>query len=243
MRKSRWPFVSVIVVLILMIAVSCGSEDKNTDEEEQQAATKRESREKKRTTAEAETTDNPETVTEEDIMDFPDISISQPEIEFIDAEEYYRENGELLDSIDIHEQDAMLTEMEVCKLFAERGFTDCVITTSVDEDGNLIDTKEISDTSKEKHPVYEADYIGPDGNIWSLMVNSDKIFAIPVLYNFQSENAVTTCIAEDDTITSYDYSAKKFYTLVPSEEALIVKKTERIDVDALAGFTMEELEK
>ena len=170
------------------------------------------------------------------------LNIPQPEIEFVDAEEYYKENGELIDSFAIRKADAMLSESEVCAMLKERGFTDLTITTNIDEKGRIIDPIGISEKSDTKHPVYETDYFTPDGMPWIITVISDKITANPVYYNFQS-GKTPMIIIEDENVTSYDYDSKKFYVTVPSESALITRRVERIDAETLATMTVEELSK
>lgn len=164
------------------------------------------------------------------------------DIKPIDAEAYFKENGEILSVIDVNDLTDVTTEKESIELFTDRGFTEYPITTNYSIDGNYFDEKEIEKSSNEKHPVYATYYVSSDGDLWTIELINGCVTAYPVSYNMESEADVPTIIVETDTIISYDGVTNKFFETVPKESAMIVKKIDRIESTSLERLTKEGID-
>jgi hypothetical protein len=162
-------------------------------------------------------------------------------IEMRDADEYFEENGEIKEIVDIKKSGIMLSESKLYKELKRRGFSDCKTTSSYDAKGNIIDEIDVSSKSNDKHPVYEVNYTSSNGVSWVIMIIGDCFVANPLSYNLQASVSVMVCYAEKDTITSYDSVSKQFYMTVPSESVLIVRHIDKITSEALDKLTMEEI--
>ena len=173
----------------------------------------------------------------------PDLNLPKPEVETQDAKTYYEERGTIVETADLSQSNVMLSEAEVYKMLTERGFDQNPITTSLDRNGDYIDEKRISSSSKDKHPVYETEYTSADGMSWIIMVISDKVVADPIYFNFVSQKYAETIVAENENVTSYDGVTKQFFVTSPSEAALIIKRVDKITSQSLDRMTMEELNK
>lgn len=165
------------------------------------------------------------------------------EAEYIDAEEYFENNSEVMSEINAKDSKDVKTEKETVEELATRGFKDLAITTEYDMEGEYITEKDISDSSTDKHPIYIMMYATDIGDIWSIVVINGCVVANPISYNMQSTREALLIISETDTVMSYDNVTNKFFETKPSESELIVKKVNKIDVKTLKTLTIEELDK
>lgn len=165
------------------------------------------------------------------------------DIKPIDAEAYFKENGEIVSVIDANDSTDVTTEKESMELFTDRGFTEYPITTNYSMDGKYSDEKEIEESSAEKHPMFTTYYVCESGDLWTIELVNGCITAYPVSYNEQSESEVPVIISETDTTYSYDSITNKFYETIPKDTALIVKKIDRIDSASLESLTKEGIDK
>ena len=172
---------------------------------------------------------------ENDIYDTTDIDPAE------DPEAYFKNNSQLIDSIPADESEDTTTEEETVRLLRDRGFGDIAISSTYTMDGTYIETDEISDSSYETHPTYEALYQASSGDIWCIYLYNGQLMANPLSYNEQSTEAVLTIISESDTVTSYSSATNTFYVNIPDESQLIVKQIPKISASALDALTVEEI--
>ena len=170
-------------------------------------------------------------------------SNEKTDIEPIDAEAYFKENGEVVSVIDANESTDVTTEKEAQDLFTERGFTEYPITTNYTMGGNYTDEKEIDGTSEELHPMYTSYYVNSDGDLWTIELINGCITAYPVSYIEQSGSEIPMIFVETDTVYSYDSVTNKFYETIPKDTAIVVKKIDKIDSSALDKLTKEGIDK
>lgn len=161
----------------------------------------------------------------------------------IDADSYFRNNSSIVSEIRVNDSNNVSTEMEVYNNFAGRGFQVSCIETEYSMDGTYYSTKFISNTSQEKHPIYQMEYVAENGSVWTILEINGTVMAYPVSYNMQSSSNVQVIISEKDTVMSYDSRTGKFYETIPKESELIVKKASRIDVETIENLTDGEIDK
>lgn len=138
----------------------------------------------------------------------------------------------------------LLTEAEAAREFKARGFTVEPVTASYTADGEYTDVQEISADSKNKHPYYETYYRSSSGVIWGIVLMGDTFCAEPITYNADTIWDVPHELSESGIFTAYDGSSNAFYTVSPDEDALIVKRIDRIDagtLEELGAWEVEEL--
>ena len=135
---------------------------------------------------------------------------------------------------------AMLSEADILHMLEDRGFKDTLVTTSFDTDGNGTEPVEVT-SSDARHPVYEANYVSPNGMVWVVSVTLDSIMANPISYNMKAGDAAMTVLVERDSFIQYDETARQFITQTLSESSYIIRKADRIDADTLSAVTQEDL--
>lgn len=163
------------------------------------------------------------------------------EIETIDAESYFKENGEIVSTVDANDSKDVMTEKEVFNCITDRGFSELTITTDYLMNGNHIDEPiEIDGNSSEKHPAYMGQYISISGEYWSILIYNGTIMAYPLSYNLQEGIEVAAAISESDTIMSYDNMTNTFYETIPNDAVLKVIKVDKIDAQTLDKLTVKE---
>lgn len=161
---------------------------------------------------------------------------SKAENERPNADAYYEENAELIDSYSILQSKDVLTEKSIENILNERGFLDYPIYFEYSMDGEYKGTIETSGLD-EKHPTYQTYYVTKNNEIWTIMVINDSIVANPVTYNMQEEKNAQVIFTETDIITSYDSATNKFYESIPNESEVIVKKVNKIEANTLEKLT------
>lgn len=160
-------------------------------------------------------------------------------IEYPDAEEYFKENSKVLQVVSAKESTNVLSEKEVTKLLYERGFTQNSITTSFSMNGDYGDDKVISESSSEKHPMYQTYYVSSGNKTWSIVVIDGSIMAYPLTYTGNNPNGATVTVSETKEIVSYDFSSNSFYRNIPNENNITVRVVDRIDSNTLDSLNME----
>ena len=174
--------------------------------------------------------------------DTSDDEIKNLGIEPVDAEAFYKENGEIISKTKATDSKNVTSEKETIEILTERGFTEYSITTNFSMDGSYVDEKEIEGSSSEAHPMYTTYYVSSGGDLWTIELINGCITAYPVSYNENSDLKVPTMICEDDTTVSYDSVTNTFFETIPSESSVIIKKIDKIDRDSLDKLTKEGID-
>lgn len=158
----------------------------------------------------------------------------------IDVEEYYRQNGKLLDKCRVNESDDVQNEIQAIEAFKVRGFAEFPIYSDYLMNGEYTGEIEVSGTN-EKHPSYQTSYVSSSGELWTIIMMNGSIIANPVSYNMNSNLGVQTVIAESDIIMGYDSETNMFYKIRINKSELIVKVIEKIDAQTLDKLTEERI--
>jgi len=175
------------------------------------------------------------------ILEF--IGITKPySITMVDADEYFESNSSVLAEIPVQDSEETLSEADVYGILTDRGFNQYSITTSYSIGGDYHEATDISETSAEKHPMYQTFYTAENGNVWSVIVINGTVMANPVSYNMEREMEVKVIISESTAITSYDSVTNKFYEIIPNKTTLTVKCVTEIDARTLDSLTFEEID-
>lgn len=179
---------------------------------------------------------NRETTSEKPVIEFDDDGMpvtSQYKVDHPDADEYFKNNSQIISETEADKSSSVISEEDASTFFSDRGFTAYPITSEYSIDGEIGESKEITDYSSTVHPIYQTIYLTAGGELWTVFLINDSIMANPVSYNMQSNKDVQVIISENDFVTSYDSVTNKFYKTTPNPSELIVKKIERIDAEAL----------
>lgn len=160
---------------------------------------------------------------------------------FSSAEEYYRNNAEVISVIDAEASNEMLTETQAIKLLEELGFVDYPITYEYLADGSYCTETRVSEDSTEMHPTYQTLYVSENDELWAVYVINGSIFANPVSFNYISDLDAQVLVSASDTLTSYDDETNKYYVTIPYESEIIIEIVDRIDAEVLDSLTVEEI--
>lgn len=158
----------------------------------------------------------------------------------VDAEEYYKEKSEIVDSYDVKSSDNVQSEKTAIEDIKGRGFEQYLISYEYSIDGEYTKEQEALNEN-EKHPIYQTYYASSNGELWTIITTNGSIIANPVSYNMQSEREVQLVIAESEIITGYDSHSNMFYETIPSESELTVYVVDKIDSKTLDSLTIEAL--
>lgn len=162
------------------------------------------------------------------------------EIGRIDADDYFEKNTEIVNKTIVSKSKIVYKEKDIFEELTQRGFVDYPITSDYSMNGEYTGIIEVSDSSTDRHPMYQTSYITENGDMWSIIVVNDRIMASPISYNEQSDSSVPMIISEQETIESYDSNTKKFYETIPKESVVYVKRVDRIDSQTLDKLFFSE---
>lgn len=136
--------------------------------------------------------------------------------------------------------DNTFSEEEVVQLLKNLGIytgdnTQREITTNYDMDGNYFRTKEISSTSKERHPYYTFWYMGGVlTSAWSVSVIGREIMAVPIGYDGTIPDLIAhNAVVENDTMLDYNNDENVFIREMPGEDKFVITKIEKINAKTL----------
>lgn len=164
------------------------------------------------------------------------------EVAWIDADEFYGSQAEIISRVKATSSETVHTEAEVCENFSSRGFSGCSITAEYSIDGEYLKEIEVSALKATKHPAYDCYYTTNSGDVWFLSEINGSLFAIPLSYQFEKESGGPIYFSETGTITGYDCVTNTFYEIVPYESTAIVKRVERINAETLESFSYEAID-
>ena len=155
--------------------------------------------------------------------------------------DYYRENSELLNVIDAKTSADNVTETDAASEFKERGFDQYPLEYNYTIDGEYLDDNEVSEASKDKHPMYYTYFTSESGEIWTVYLINGNISAYPTSYNMEADLKAELIVSESKNLMSYDAAENRFYETIPFDSAAVVKVVDRIDAETLNKLTLEEV--
>lgn len=147
------------------------------------------------------------------------------------------------------EEENTFSEEEVIQLLTERGLyneetASLKIITKYDINGNHLYKKEISSTSKEKHPEYSLVYNPESRNPnWEILVTGKDIIALPLAHDTIKNVARSNYVIEKESVLSYDSETHKFFRNILSEDLFALTKVKKIDkqtIEQLANTKFKE---
>lgn len=162
-------------------------------------------------------------------------------VEYPDVEKYFNENSTVLEVIPVNKSKDVFNEEDATDLLESRGFIEYEITSSYTMDGVYDDPVEVSDSSKDKHPIYETYYVSTNQELWTINIVDGVICAYPVSYVAAHPENVPVMVSESEEIISYDSSTNSFYKTIPNDNVLDVRVVNKIDAETLDSLTVEEL--
>ena len=166
---------------------------------------------------------------------------AEPDSTEISAEEYYKNNSQLLDIIKVEESEDILSENEVGSFLEKRGFGEYQVTYSYSIDGEYGDSTVISESSEDKHPTYQTIYVSENGEAWIIDIVNGAVFANPFDFNIDSDLGVQVLFSETEDFTSYDSETNSFFITIPNESEVHKIVVDSIDAETLDTFTIEEI--
>lgn len=161
--------------------------------------------------------------------------------DFIEAEEYFSNNSQLLDVIKVTESADLNSESDAMSNYDRRGFNKFPPYSEYDLEGNIYEAEKISNSSNEMHPLYAYDYESPNGDLWTVCLVNNDFMALPISFNYQSTLNAKLIISETEHMTVYDSQTNSFYINIPNEAQVIIKKVDNITTDLLDSLSVEVL--
>lgn len=155
---------------------------------------------------------------------------------------YYRENAEVIKTVNASKSTDVPTEEQVIAMLKERGFSADKVTYEYRMGGEYMGEKSIKGDPNKKRPMYMTDYYSAAGELWTIFVINGEIIANPVSYNIQSTRPVQLLVSEKNEITSYDHNTDTYYVTIPKSSAAVVKKIKKITAAALDKLTCEGID-
>lgn len=161
--------------------------------------------------------------------------------EAMSANDYYTNNGDLLEIIKADESNDVLNETEAKTFLDSRGLGDNAISYEYSITGNKIDETAVTEGSSDQHPMYQTVYMSENEETWIIYVINGSIFAYPVSFGLESDLGVELIFSESNTLTSYDDETNQFYVTIPFASVMIVETVETINAETLDSLTIEEI--
>ncbi len=157
------------------------------------------------------------------------------------AEDYYTQKSTVLETIDASASSEILTEAEAISLLHDRGFNQYPVKYSYSLDGIYRGETVAEETSNNRHPTYQTNYLSDTGILWTIHIVSGQIFASPVLLSLDDPFGKPILFSESSTLISYDNTTNKFFMTIPHEDTAIVRVVAKIDNTTLNNLTGEGL--
>lgn len=164
----------------------------------------------------------------------PDMETLKPDIEA-----YFEENSEIISVVSVKESPNTLSEKEAVEELKNRGFTEYPVFTNYNYDGEYNDASSVSETSDDKHPIYQTYFVTSKNELWVITSIDGTVSASPSSYNLAHADQVLVQVAEAEQIASYDCFSNSVYITIPKSTALDVRIVDRIDADTLESLDLE----
>ena len=170
-------------------------------------------------------------------------------VEPIVAEDYFNENGKILNRTPAKDSANLHTEAEAAQNLEGRGFTMYPVLPVWTMEGEKVEGNyaEVGGTptysTTTKHPMYTTYYLNTNNELWTVTEINGVVAAIPVTYNNEYAPEAQVIFVENDSVMSYDATTNMFYETVPNRTALIAYRIDRIDAAALDELTAWEIDR
>lgn len=230
MKKKR---TFLLILAAAAILTGCSDEDGSSSSSSSKSRRKKESR----TEAVSETEPDSEATTQ--------ITTEIDEDNMSSGEKFYNKYSEkLIKAEDVKSSDASMTEADAVRLFKSRGFTEFPITYDFDTDGKYTGENEASESSSDKHPIYQTRFLpAEDDVVWSVMLVGDSLMAEPISYSYENSDKPEIFFSEKDHMISFDDESNRYFFTVPKAEVINLQIVSEINAELLNKYTVKELEK
>lgn len=162
-------------------------------------------------------------------------------LEQVDAAAYFAQRARVLSVTDAADPDRTLTEAEACALLKDRGFTQCPLTYSYTDKGDLTEETVCDPASSAAHPMYQTWYISEGEELWQVLLVGDALIASPLSYRMTAGSDTELFLSEEEWVLSYDSATHQFFETLPHESIARVLQAEEINAQLLETMTGEEL--
>lgn len=159
--------------------------------------------------------------------------------ESFNVKDYFKVNSDIKSVDSVKNSKNSLSESNVVAELRKRGFNDYPVTYNYSMNGEYSGSQTASETSDEKHPVYETYYVTAKEEVWIISVIDGTIMATPSSYNMAHSEKVAVLLSESNEIVSYDSSSNSFYRTIPKSTALDVRVVDKIDAKTLEAINLE----
>ncbi len=164
------------------------------------------------------------------------------EVPYIEANDYYTEHGQIINSYSAKTSNNVQTGKEVSKLLDNLGFDSLAIKADYDINGNYINERSILRDDDNRYPIYTTYYIA-DERVWYVFIIDGQIILNPIFYNIDNDyqKEYTVIIAESNIITSYDGVTNSFFQTIPKSSEIKVIVVDKIDAELLKTLLSEDI--
>lgn len=156
-----------------------------------------------------------------------------------DIKKYFEDRAEIISVIPVKDSTNTKSEKQVIQDLKERGFIEYPVNSRYTIDGELRNDITISESSSDKHPIYETYYVTSKNELWVITSIDGTVSAYPSSYNLSHENQVPIEISESEKIASYDCFTNSIYITKPKQSVLDVHVVERIDAETIESINLE----
>ena len=152
---------------------------------------------------------------------------------------YFEERAEIISVIPVKDSPNTLSEQQVILALKARGLDQYPVTTRYSFDGEFGDSITASESSSDKHPIYETYFVTSKNEIWVITSINGTVTAYPVSYNLAHPDQVPIELSESEQIASYDYFTNSVYITKPKTSVLNVRVVKKIDIVTLESIDLE----
>ena len=161
------------------------------------------------------------------------------ELEDLDVKKYFEEQAKIISVTPVKNSDKTFSESDVVEELQSRGFEDYPIITKFTYEGEFGDAVAVSESSSDKHPMYETYFVTSRNELWVITSIDGRVSATPSSYNLEHGNSVPIEVSESEEIASYDASTNSIYITIPNSDVLDVRVVDRIDAETLETIDLE----
>lgn len=161
------------------------------------------------------------------------------EAEELEGKNYFEERAEIISVIPVKDSPNTLSEQQVVQELKSRGFQEYPVISRYSFDGEFGDRITASESSSDKHPIYETYFVTSKNELWVITSIDGTVTAYPSSYNLSHADQVPIEISESEQIASYDSFTNSVYITKPKSSVLNVRIVEKIDAETLESINLE----